>query len=106
MAGCPPSLVIAGDLLSERGPAGVAHRGEDRRAAPADRREGVGSAGGDADRRGWFLVRLGDHRDIVEAVISAVIRKARLGPSPFDDVEDFAKALAALGVRYTVSLIG
>jgi hypothetical protein len=42
MAGSLPGLVIAADLLGEGGPGGVPHRGEDRRAAPADRREGTG----------------------------------------------------------------
>jgi hypothetical protein len=39
-------------------------------------------------------------------VEGAVIRETRLGPCPFDDVENFAKALAALGIRHAIRLIG
>ena len=106
MTRCLPGLVVGLDLLGKGSPRGVADRSEDRRTPLADRWKGVGSAGGDTGRRGWVLVGLGDHRDVLEAVIGAVIRGARLGPGSLDDVENFAKALTALGIRHAVGLVG
>src|SRR5713101_3601433 len=78
IAGLFPGLVIGPDLLGEAPPSGVAHRSEDRCAASADRRKGVGGAGGNANRRGRLLVRLWHYRDFLEAVVPALIREARL----------------------------
>jgi hypothetical protein len=50
---------------------------ENRIAELADRRKGIGAAGGDADRRQRLLVGFRRHRDIVKAVILANMRKPR-----------------------------
>src|SRR5207237_7145995 len=57
MPGFLPSVVVCLDLLGEVVPSRVTHRGEDRRAAPADRRARVGGAGGAADRRRRLPIR-------------------------------------------------
>ena len=38
-------------------------------------------------------------------VIGALVRETRLGPGPFDDVEDLAKAGLALGIRDAIGLV-
>src|SRR5262249_42132985 len=106
MTRCLPRLVIAGDLLGEGVPAGMPDRGEDRRAAPADRRKRVRGAGGDADWRRRLLEWLRHHRDVVEAVVGAFVGKARLGPRASDDIEDLAEAVAAFGVGHAVGFVG
>src|SRR5205807_8116015 len=73
MAGLLPGVVIRLDLLGEVRPGGMAHRGEDRRPAPADRREGVGGAGGNADRRRRLLVWLRHHCDVFETMVLAFV---------------------------------
>src|SRR6516162_7618506 len=106
MAGRFPRVVISLDLFREVGPGGMPHRGEDRRAAPADYRKSIGGAGGNADRRRRLLKGLGHDRDLLEAVVFALVREARLGPGLLDDVEDLTKPLAALGVRDAIGLVG
>ena len=106
MASRFPGLVIEADLSGEISPRGVAHRGEDRQAAPADRGKGVGRAGGDADRRGRLLIGLWRHAHIVEAMIGALERKAGLGPGALDHLEDLAKPGLALGVGDAVGRVG
>ena len=53
-----------------------------------------------------LLVGLRHHRDVLEAVVGAFIRKARLGPRALENVENFAKAVAALRVGDAVGFIG
>ncbi len=52
------------------------------------------------------MVGFGDHGDIVEAVVGALVGKARLGPRPLEDVEDLAKAVAAFGIRHAIGFVG
>src|SRR6185312_11961423 len=69
-------------------------------------REGVGAVGGDADFRPRLLVRLRRQRDVVEAVILALVRKPVLGPGLLEDFERLGKTLAAFAVGHAIGLVG
>src|SRR5436190_4088745 len=105
MAGGAVRRTIALDRRCHIGE-GAARHYEDRVAEPADRREGVGAAGRHPDRRQRLLSGFWRDRDIVEAVVLALERKARLRPGTFDDLQGLGKAVAAFGVGYAISLVG
>ena len=81
-------------------------RDEHRVAELGDRRERVGAVRRDADLGPRLLVRLRGHRDVVEAVILALVRKPVLGPGLFQDFERLGEAVAAFAVRHAIGLVG
>src|SRR5450755_2583186 len=103
--GLLPAFLVTGDLGADLGPGGMPGAGKDRIAVGADRREGIRRAGGDADRRQLVVVGVRRAGDVVEAVVFALIRKARVRPCLLNDVEDLGKALAALLVGHLIGVV-
>src|SRR5260221_11362271 len=106
IAGGSIRVVIAADLWRQVGPGDMAYAGEHRVAEGADRRESIGGAGGDADRRQRLLIGLRRAGDVVEIVELAGIGKPRLGPRGFDDIEDLGEAVAAFAIRHLIGVVG
>ena len=53
-----------------------------------------------------FWMGFRGHRDIVEIVILALMRKPRLRPRLLDDMQGLGKAVLALGVGDAIGLVG
>ncbi len=65
----------------------------------------LGTGQGHADRWVRFLIRLGDHRDVVEREMVASVGKLLLGPGLCNDLERFQEAAATLDIRHIVPLV-
>ena len=106
MAGLPIGLAIGLDALGQLHERPLPHRDKDRQPHPADPREGLRRRRRHAQFGPGLLIRLRRHRDVVEAVILALVGKPLLGPGLFQDLERLGEALAALAVIETVILVG
>src|SRR5580704_7391225 len=106
MPGFLPGLAIGGDIGPQLLDRPEPHRDKHRMAELGDGREGIGAVGGDADFRPRLLIGLWRQRDIVEAVVFALVREARLGPGALQNLQCLGEALAAFAIGHAVSLVG
>src|SRR5439155_11633084 len=106
MPGCLPAFAVGFDVRGELRQGAQANRDKHAVAQLADRREGVGAVGGNADFGPGLLIGLGGRPDVFERVVFARIGKWILGPRLFQDLERLGKALAAFAIGHAISLVG
>src|SRR5262245_24029350 len=97
---------ISGEVGGEPRQRAAADRDKDRIPGLAKRRKCLLARSGDAYWRARLLIRLGDGRRIIEAVVFALVGEGRLGPRPLDDLERLEKPLAAFRIRHAVGGVG
>ena len=79
---------------------------KDAVAELADRREGVGAVGGDADLGPGLLIGLWGRSDVFERIIFARIGEGVLGPRLLQDLQSLGEAFAAFAIGHAVGLVG
>src|SRR5437870_4362630 len=99
-------FAIGLDVLGQLAERALPYRDKNRQAEASNLRKRLGGRRRHAQFRIGLLIRLRADRDMLEAVIVALVGKRRLGPRPLQDLQRLGEALAALAVGNAVILIG
>src|ERR1700730_3136208 len=105
MARLAPGFPVRRELSLQVGDLRGAEPDEDGQSHPAGRGKGLLARGRHANGRMRILIGARRHRGVVDAVELALVAEGRALPGLPDDLEPFAKAGLALGVRHAVGVI-